>query len=740
MKHNNGLSNILVLISVLVSGCAPVTTTPSSAIPTKTVIGTVISQPSSTTTALLPTDSPTSVPTPPVISMHLRIRLATTSDWTNLYLVSGAAWEKIALTSPYGDPITADMQNYQLILNQPISQAEAGESAELTAEIQLILGEDGDPVVFKVERGNIGTTEVQFTKQVGDQWMAISTITWDKVTGDGVNGHSFTLTPQELMAEAPLVSLPTQEQVSATAVPISGMVQGTEGYPWWNDSVCYEIFVRSFKDSNADGIGDFNGITEKLDYLNDGDPATSTDLGITCLWLMPIYPSPSYHGYNVTDYYAVNPEYGTMEDFRSLLEAAHTHGICLILDLTLNHTSTLHPWYIEATDPASPYHDWYIWSAYDPGYTGSWGQPVWFPYNDKYYYSTFGANFADLNYNNPAVNAEMQEVVRFWLEEVGVDGFRLDAAKHMIEEGSVQANSASTHDWWKGFRTFYKQVNPQAFTVGEIWDTTAITAQYLQGDEFDLALDFYLAAAFINSVNQESASAAINQLELSYTSLPSLQNAPFLTNHDQNRLIDQVGNDPQKTMVAASLLLTAPGMPFIYYGEEIGMEGQKPDEQIRRPMQWSDIHYGGFSLVFPWEPLAPGWRSQNVASQITDPTSILSHYRNLIQARNQHASLRVGGLNVLTTGNDALYGIMRISQQEAILVLVNLSGEPIRDYALSLEQSHLAGGSYTPIAILGTGEFNLLSASSTGGFSQYIPLAEIPPYATFILQLPQNGP
>ncbi len=538
-------------------------------------------------------------------------------------------------------------------------------------------------------------------------------------------------------APAP-ASAPAQELAPGPVSPVVGMPQGTGGYPWWNDSVFYEIFVRSFSDSNADGIGDFNGITQNLDYLNDGDPTTSTDLGVSGIWLMPIHPSPSYHGYSVTDYYAVNPDYGTMEDFEHLLAEAHLRGIRVIIDLVLNHTSNQHPWFIQARDPASPYHDWYVWSDTDPGYPGSWGQQVWFPMDGRFLYATFGEAMPDLNFTNPAVTAEMQNVVRFWLEEVGIDGFRLDAAKHLVEEGRLQVHTASTHAWWKGLRVFYKGINPQAVTVGELWDTLDFTAAYLRGDELDLAFEFYLADALVKSADKGSSGAVNSAIRLSYKLLPQLRFAPFLTNHDQDRLMTQLDADPEKVKVAASLLLTAPGVPFLYYGEEIGMQGSKPDELIRRPMQWSAGPFSGFSTVAPWEPVGPDSVHYNVARERNDPASILSHYRALIQARNQHAALRVGDLYLVSATSSALYTVLRVSEQEAVLVLVNLSGEAVTDFRLSLEKSSLVAGSYTPSAILGEGMFANLTIFSAGGFSQYVPVPEVPPYATLILQLQSN--
>jgi len=725
MKYRLILLYILLLICMVGSACGPAQPTATNAPPHETISPSVIPQ--------IPSPAPTD-------TQLIRIRLVTTSDWTVLHLVSGASWQRKELI-PGGDgATTADMRANQLILDQPVSQAEAGGSIELVVDILLTPQQIGAPVVFRIERGDIGSTQVEISSYVGEEWVAVKNVTWDKVTGNGTNPHNIEIASDELLGKIPVETASQTELESTPVIHSSVMSQGTDGYPWWNDTVFYEIFVRSFHDSNGDGIGDFNGILEKLDYLNDGNPSTTSDLGVTGIWLMPIYPSPSYHGYNVTDFYAVNPDFGSTEDFKNLLEAAHSRGIRVILDITLNHISTEHPWFIEGKNPESPFHDWFIWSDFDPGYTGSWGQKVWFPYGGEYYYSTFSANFADLNYNNPEVNAEMQKVVRFWLEDIGVDGFRLDAAKHIIEEGTIQANSSATHAWWKSFRTFYMQINPQAMTIGEIWDTTAITAEYLRGDEFDLALDFYLAGLFIQSVNQESSSVANNQLQLSYASVPPLQFAPFLTNHDQNRLMNQLGNNAEKVMVAASLLLTAPGVPFLYYGEEIGMEGQKPDEQIRAPMQWSANTFAGFSTVPPWQPLGTGWQNYNVALETGDPASLLSHYRNLIQTRNRHPALRVGDLNILTTGNDSLCGILRISQEEAVMVLVNLTDEPITDYALSVGQSKLAEGSYTPVLILGKGEFTIVMTDSNGGFSQYIPVAEMPAYGTVILQLQLNAP
>ncbi len=283
---------------------------------------------------------------------------------------------------------------------------------------------------------------------------------------------------------------------------------------WWDDAVFYEVFVRSFFDSDGDGNGDLDGLIEKLDYLNDGDPATTGDLGVTGVWLMPIVQSPSYHGYDATDYYTVEADYGTNEDFRRLIDEAHGRGIHVIVDLMLNHTSSQHPWFLEAAgDPNSARRSWYVWRSDDPGHRTPWGEPVWFPLNDEYYHGIFWEGMPDLNFRNPSVTAEMYEVARFWLEEMGVDGFRLDAVRHLIEKGDQYIGTQETHQWLVQWDDFIDQVDPQTLTVGEIWDASVEVAPYVTNDEVDIAFEFALADAILGSVNAENPSAFVSTLQ-----------------------------------------------------------------------------------------------------------------------------------------------------------------------------------------------------------------------------------
>ena len=496
-------------------------------------------------------------------------------------------------------------------------------------------------------------------------------------------------------------------------------------HPWWQDAIFYEVFVRSFNDSNGDGIGDFNGITKKLDYLKD--------LGITALWLMPIFPSPSYHGYDVTDYFNANPQYGTLEDFKNLLSQAHQRGMHVIIDMVYNHTSDQNPWFVSANeDPQSPYRNWYIWSSTNPAYMGPLGV-AWHPGKQGFYYAVY-TGMPDLNYRNPAVTTEMNKVTSFWLKNIGVDGFRLDSIMYLIEEGQKQKNTKSTHDWLKKFYQTYKADNPIAFMVGEVGGADAALAATYTGDQLDMAFEFELATSFINSVNGGSNSSIDSALSFAQQSLPTWQFASFLTNHDQPRTMTVLNGNVDKAKVAAFLLLTSPGTPFIYYGEEIGMEGDKPDPNIRTPMQWTDAAGAGFTSGMPWESLGPNYQTANVAAELNDPNSLLSFYHSMIAIHKQHPALRYGDLVLLSTGNPGVYGALRGSSSETLLILVNLTKSPIQAYDLSATGVNLADGKYTLTALVGNGTAPTIIIQK-GAFADFKPAAEMPAFSTYLYKL-----
>ena len=519
---------------------------------------------------------------------------------------------------------------------------------------------------------------------------------------------------------------------ATTTTTVAATITASEaGMPWWNDRVFYEIFVRSFADSDGDGIGDFAGMTERLDYLNDGDPTTTDDLGITGIWLMPVFESPSYHGYDVEDYRATQPEYGTVDELRHFINEAHQRGIAVIMDLVINHTSSKHDWFTESRLDVSPTSDWYIWEDDSPGWLGPWGQEVWHEKDDEFYYGIFWEGMPDLNLRNDAVTAEMQDIGSYWLTEVGVDGYRLDAARHLIEDGSIQSDTPETYSWLAGFSGAMHNVNAQTLVLGEIWTDSETVSSYVP-ESLDLAFEFGLAEAFLSSMKAWSAhDIAEAQREVS-SLYRAGQFAPFLTNHDQDRVMSQLGGNVARAHVAAVWLLTAEGVPFVYYGEEVGLAGTKPDPRIRTPMPWNgDSIRVGFTTGVPWEPPDLGFAEANVATQVGDGNSLLTTYRDLIAYRATSNALRFGTTTVLATSAPELFAVLRSHEDDHVLVLLNLSGREVTDYSLDL-------GIEAPHAT------NLVRGRSPNPVTDpasYAPLDAVAPFETLVVELaaPING-
>ncbi|WP_425456526.1 alpha-amylase family glycosyl hydrolase [Cohnella pontilimi] len=449
-------------------------------------------------------------------------------------------------------------------------------------------------------------------------------------------------------------------------------------------NVTYEIFVRSFADSNGDGIGDFNGITAKLDYLNDGKPG-GNDLGVDGIWLMPIQPSPSYHGYDVTDYEAVNPVYGTMEDFKKLTAEAHKRGIRVIMDLVINHSSSQHPWFIDsASGKNSDKRNWYVWAEDQGrdilGSSAAGASEAWHEENGSHYLGIFWEGMPDLNFDEPAVRQEMIRIGKFWLEQ-GVDGFRLDAAKHIYEDLSTDKNKKTMDksvDWWMEFRKALEQVKPDVYLVGEVWDATARVGPYLKA--LDSAFNFDLASNLIADAHSESASNlgfTLSRVHEFYrkSSDGKFVEAPFLSNHDQTRVMTALGNNLDHAKTAASMLLTMPGNAFVYYGEELGMNGNKPDERIREPFPWK--REPGSAGETTWEPAEyRGDGTISVEAEDGDAESLLNRYRTLISWRQQDETLRSNSIGEYAVDNKAVMAYLRSAGEKQSAVLHNLSGQP----------------------------------------------------------------
>ncbi|WP_462247796.1 alpha-amylase family glycosyl hydrolase [Ekhidna sp.] len=484
--------------------------------------------------------------------------------------------------------------------------------------------------------------------------------------------------------------------------------KSTNDLEWWNEATFYEIFVRSFYDSDGDGIGDFQGIVEKLDYLNDGDPNTTSDLGITGIWLMPIHDSPSYHGYDVTDYRSINPDYGTMEDFKFFVEEAHKRGIKVIIDLVLNHSSTQIDWFQDAaSSTSSDKRNWYRWTISQPNYSGPWGQTVWHGSNNGYYYGLFWGGMPDLNYEEPEVVAEMNDITRFWLEDVGIDGYRLDAVKYIKEDGSDLEDLASTHAFWRDWVAVTKESNPDALSVGEAWTSTEKIVPYVVNEGLDFCFDFDLGSAIINGVKSQSATGMASQISKVINSYPYYQFGTFTTNHDMNRLMDELSNDEDRVKLAAAIYLTLPGVPFVYYGEEIGMTGRKPDENIRRPMAWSDEENAGFSSQNPWNQPSSNYETNNVASEQKDGSSLFQWYRKLIQLRSSTAALQTGDYELISSSSSVL-AFKRSTDEDQLYTLVNLSGSS-QELVLDIGDLIKVGAEPALVNVMGTERIDVLN-------------------------------
>ena len=526
----------------------------------------------------------------------------------------------------------------------------------------------------------------------------------------------------------------TSDRISETTINLDNI----ETNPWWNDAVFYEIFVRSFYDSNADGVGDLQGIIQKLDYLNDGNPNTDTDLGVTALWLMPIFPSPSYHGYDVTDYRNIDEEYGTMNDFKALITAAHARGIKIVIDFVGNHTSDQHPWFTASASNESK-RDWYLWNSNKPSYNGPWGQEVWHERNGSYYYGLFWGGMPDLNYTNQDVTNEIKNTLRFWKEEVGVDGFRIDAVKHWIENGDQQENTAATLAWWRDLYVFKKSLDPGLMMVGEAWTSTQNIAPY-SDKRLDYCFEFDLSYALIDGINNQTNSGLKSKMSEIISTYEPNQYGTFLTNHDQDRSFYLFGMDERKAKLAARILLSLPGVPYIYYGEEVGMLGQKPDEDIRRPMQWTSSANAGFSSTQPWHPLNNNYANYNVANQQFESESIWSQYQIWIKQRTRNTALRSGTYDFIETNNSRMFSYLRADSESntAFVVIHNLSSQNTDDITIRINNSSLTEGTYNLINILNNQNMGSINVISSGAFDTTLSEVTLAAHSSFLLKLEES--
>ncbi len=494
---------------------------------------------------------------------------------------------------------------------------------------------------------------------------------------------------------------------------------------WYKDAVLYEVYVRAFNDSNADGHGDLPGLTQKLDYLKN--------LGINCLWLLPIYPSPlKDDGYDIADYYNVYPGYGSLDDFKALVDAAHERGIRVITDLVLNHTSDQHPWFKAAReDPDSPYRDYYVWSDTDKKYqdariifldteVSNW---TWDEKAGMYFWHRFYSSQPDLNFDNPEVQQEMIHIMKFWLD-MGVDGFRADAVPYLFErEGTNCENLPETHLYLKKIRRFINENYPDRVLLAEAnqWPEDVVPYFGDGTDEFHMGFHFPLMPRIFMALRKEDRTP----LEWILKRTPPLsefcQWCIFLRNHDEltlemvteeerewmwdeyapeprmrlnlgirRRLAPLLDNDRRKIELANSLLFTMPGSPIIYYGDEIGMGDDiwlYDRNGVRTPMQWEDSPSAGFSQAEAEKFYSPvisnetfGPAQINVADQQADPDSLFNLIRHMIAVRKQHRAFGWGTLEWVPDNLPgyltAVAAYLRSYGTSRLLIVNNLSSAP----------------------------------------------------------------
>ncbi len=491
--------------------------------------------------------------------------------------------------------------------------------------------------------------------------------------------------------------------------------------PWWQQGVIYQIYPRSFQDSNADGIGDLRGIISRLDYLNDG---TEKSLGVDAIWLSPCYPSPmSDFGYDISDYTDIDPLFGTLQDFHELLQEAHRRGIKVIMDLVINHTSDQHPWFIESrASKASDKRDWYIWHAGNKGkppnnwFAGFELKSAWWrdETTQEFYLATFTRHQPEVNWRNAQLKEAMFAVIRFWLE-MGVDGYRMDTVNwylkdelwrnnpwHLqlnppdLQRHIYDRNRPETHGLCRDIRRLLDSYS-ERMLVGEIFcDDARLAAEYYgKSDELHLAFNF----AFLF---QPWSAKHFHHKIVEWENLLPTGCWPnyTLSNHDQprhyTRYAQGTWSEP-RARVAAALLLTLRGTPFLYYGEEIGManrhiarrELQDPmgkklwpllpgRDGARTPMQWDSSPHGGFSFAKPWLPLNPDYPVKNVVGQAGDAQSLFSFYRRLLWLRKKTPALLLGEYRSFATTPHDFLAYQRSYNGESVSVLLNFTRRRLR--------------------------------------------------------------
>ncbi|MBQ6465006.1 MAG: hypothetical protein IJJ43_01900 [Oscillospiraceae bacterium] len=445
--------------------------------------------------------------------------------------------------------------------------------------------------------------------------------------------------------------------------------------------VFYEIFVGSFSDSDGDGVGDLRGIIDRMDYLNDGDPDSGLSLGVEGLWLTPIFESPSYHKYDISDFYKVDPAFGTAEDLKELADLCHARGVKLILDLPINHTSSGNLWFIQfrashkSGDTANPYYDFYTWCTEAEKPSDRAFNRI--PETTEYYECNFWDQMPELNFDNPAVREAVVDVARTWLE-LGVDGFRFDAAKYVY-----YGDHARNLEFWIWYMDELRAIKPDLYTVAEVWDPDGITDLYYPAlNCFNFTVS-QVSGLIASAAKGGDAGRYTAYVESYLDRVKSLRAdatiVPFVANHDTDRAAGFLPLSDGSMRMAANLYLLGPGSPFIYYGEEIGMKGTRgnanTDSNRRLAMLWGD----GDTVKDPVGSTYDASKQPNgtVADQIGDPSSLFTYYKTLLMIRRANPEIASGDYRALSFEGSKLGGFTSTLAGSTVCVLHNTTAEPI---------------------------------------------------------------
>jgi len=594
-------------------------------------------------------------------------------------------------------------------------QSEAGFPSNWDPSTTQMLDNDGDNI-FEITL-DIPAGYWEFKYINGNVWPAAENAQGSCTVG-GTNNRFLTVSNSDSILEIVVFNkCPQNSNSSEFSYPDT-----TGTLKWWNERVFYEIFVRSFADSDGDGIGDFQGIIDHINYLNDNNPNTNTDLGIGGIWLMPMMESSSYHGYDVEDYYSVEQDYGTISDFQRLLDTCHAHGINVIIDLVINHCSNKNPWYIKSAQNDAKYANWFRWDANPPTDLGPWGQTLWHWNSTKqsYYYGLFWSGMPDLNYEEPAVFEEVKKITKYWLD-MGVDGFRLDAIKYLDEGNNSVENTPETFNILYELRNYVESINPDAFMVGEVWDATSKILPYVSDTTLNSCFDFDLAGRITSAVSNNNISGLQQHLEFIQSVYPRSQYSTFLTNHDQDRIYS-VLNDVAKMKLAASVYLSLPGIPFVYYGEEIALTGTGDHLNIRTPMQWNGNSQAGFTSATPWRGFAQDYKINNVMLQQLDSESIWNHYHKWINLRNNYDALKTGIYWPVLYDNSELLSYIRTharGNEEELIWIIHNTGENNVDLDLPKSIFPLESGTYYIYDAFNKTKLGNILVNDSGDITEY---------------------